>query len=256
MEKREILNKLLSILTKFLQINADFGKDYEQDRRLFRGLCNKSLSLDGIDKDFYELQDNLLKIELEEKKVVDASEFDFKGNICLWQGDITRLKIDAIVNAANSDFLGCFYPCHACIDNIIMSSSGFQMRNELLMLKQQKDYDMQKVKVSGAYNLPSKYVFHVAGPQVFARVSRKDEQDLKNCYLACLDKAKEMNLHSIAFCCISTGVYSFPNELASKIAIKAVKDWLAKENFDIKIVFNVFKDIDEEIYERGLQEEN
>ena len=251
MEKKKIVDKLLELLSKKLNLKIKPTGDYPQDRRLFRGVCNQLMPMD-LGDEFYKLQDELLQQELAEKEVFDVNLLSFKGNIALFKGDITTLKADAIVNAANDQFLGCFVPCHNCIDNVIMSASGFQMRNELARLKKQKNYDNEPVKITSGYNLPCRYVFHVAGPQIFGQVTEKDKQDLANCYLYCLDKAKEMGLKSIVFCCISTGVYSFPNELACEIAIKTVKDWQSKTKSNLKIVFNVFKDIDEEQYAQRL----
>lgn len=215
MKKQEILNELLNILIKHLKIKVAFGKNYEKDRMLFRGLCNQCLTLKGIDEKFYEIQDSLLSIEREEKGVVDVEDFEYKNNIALWQGDITRLQSDAIVNAANDEYLGCFVPCHNCIDNIIMSASGFQMREELFQMKKQPDFESQKVKVTKGYNLPSKFVFHVAGPEIFGEVSKTDQQHLARCYSDCLDKAQEMKLKNIAFCCNQQGfIHSQMNRLA------------------------------------------
>jgi O-acetyl-ADP-ribose deacetylase (regulator of RNase III) len=256
MTKQNLVTKLLDILTEYLKIDAVYGKDFDSDYRLFRGLCNQTLTLDGIDDNFYVLQDQLLKIMCEEKGVVDVQSLPNKNNICLWQGDITRLNADAIVNAANDQYLGCFVPCHSCIDNIIMSASGFQMRNELLAQKSQKDYAEQKVKVTSGYNLPCKFVFHVAGPQIFDRVHASDKIALAGCYTNCLDKAKELGLKSIAFCCISTGVYSFPNDEACKIAVESVKKWQKNNNFDILVIFNVYKDLDRYYYEQELSKQN
>lgn len=249
----KLLNELLDILTKYLKIDVEFGDDYKKDRQLFRGLCNQCLSLDGINKRFYELQDKILSKEREEKGTLDINTFEYKDNIALFKGDITTLKADAIVNAANDEYLGCFVPCHSCIDNVIMSASGFQMRNELLELKKKPDYTSQPVKVTSGYNLPCKFVFHIAGPQIYNEVTEKDIEDLNNCYINALDKAKEMGLKSIVFCCISTGIYAFPNELASDIAVYAVKKWLDDNRYDIKVVFNVFKDLDEVLYAKKLR---
>lgn len=214
------------------------------------------MTLKGIDEKFYTLQDELLSLERDEKDVVDVETLEYKNNIALYQGNITRLKADAIVNATNNEYLGCFLPCHNYIDNQIMSASGFQMREELLAIKKYKGYEQDPVKLTAGYNLPCKYVFHVAGPQIFGNVTKKDEQDLSMCYINCLDKAKEMKLNSIVFCCISTGVYSFPNDRACEIAIKSVKDWQKKNDYDIKVVFDVFLDIDKELYERNLRKAN
>lgn len=224
MNKAQILKKLLEILTKYLKIDVNFGKNYEKDRFLFRGLCNQCLSLDGIDEQFYSLQNQLLQLELKEENTVNVNSFEYKNTIALFKGDITTIKADAIVNAGNDEFLGCFVPCHSCIDNVIMSASGFQMRNELVELKKRADYNNMKVKVTKGYNLPCKYVFHVAGPQIFGAVQNQDKQALRDCYINCLNEAKAMKLKSIVFCCISTGLYSFPNQLACEIAVKAVKD--------------------------------
>lgn len=252
MEKQKILDELLEILTKHLKISVDFSEDYQQNRRLFRGLCNQCLTLKGIDEKFYKLQDELLSIEREEKGVINVQNLEYRNGVTLWQGDITRLNADAIVNAANNEYLGCFVPCHTCIDNIIMSASGFQMREELLILKENSDYERQKVKVTSSYNLPCKFVFHTAGPMVYGSVTKKDKKDLMQCYLNSLEEAKHRGINSIAFCCISTGLYLFPNKLACEIAVNSVKNWLIENNSKIKVVFNVFKDIDRELYEKEL----
>lgn len=252
MEKKKIIDKLLELLSKKLNLKIKPTGDYPQDRRLFRGVCNQLMPMD-LGDEFYKLQDELLQQEFTEKEVFDVNSLQFRDNIALFKGDITTLKADAIVNAANDQFLGCFVPCHKCIDNVIMSASGFQMRNELAELKKQKNYNSEPVKVTSGYNLPCKYVFHVAGPQIFGEVTEKDKQDLANCYHNSLNKAKEMGLKSIVFCCISTGVYSFPNELASEIAIKTVRGWLNESGYDLKVVFDVFQDTDEELYEQGLR---
>lgn len=138
MSNQELLNELLAILTKFLKVDANYGKDYQKDRALLRGLCNQQLHLDGIDERYYQLQDELLQRETQEKSVVNVNDFTYVDNLTTWQGDITRLGADAIVNAGNDEFLGCFVPCHPCIDNIIMSAAGFQMRNELADLKRRR----------------------------------------------------------------------------------------------------------------------
>ncbi len=202
------------------------------------------------------MQDELLTIEKEEKGIIDVNELKFKNNIALFQGDITTLKADAIVNAGNDEFLGCFVPCHDCIDNVIMSASGFQMRDELRELKNKRDYNLQPVKVTRGYNLPCKYVLHVAGPQICGVVKKNDEEALAKCYINSLNKAKELKLKTLVFCCISTGLYSFPNALACKIAVKSVRNWLNENGNEIKVVFNVFKDIDKELYDKELRREN
>ena len=197
MEKEEIVLKLLNILAKKLNITLNYG-DYKHNRLIFRGICNQ-LPPTKFNNEFYDLQDKLLSIERIEKGIVDVSDLLYKNNVAHSNGDITNLKADVIVNAANDEYLGCFVPCHNCIDNIIMSCAGFQMRNELLELKRQKDYDKQNVKVTRGYNLPCKYVFHIAGPIIYDNVSGKQKNDLKNCYLYCLDKAKEIVNKTVLF---------------------------------------------------------
>lgn len=254
MKKEEIVIKLLNLLENKLNISVKLG-DYKYNRQVFRGICNQLPPMD-LGRDFYTLQDELLTIEKSEKNIVDVNNLTFNANIAHFTGDITTVKADAIVNAANDNYLGCFVPCHNCIDNVIMSASGFQMRNELSELKKQSDYDKQIVKVTGGYNLPCHYVFHVAGPIIYGEVSNKDILDLKNCYISCLDRAKTMELKNIVFCCISTGEYHFPNELACEIAIETVKNWLQKNNYCLKVVFNTFKEIDKELYDERLWWEN
>lgn len=256
MTKEQIVRTLLKMFEKQLKQEILISNDYERNRKLFRGLCNMSLSLNGIDKQFYDLQDKLLQTVLKEKQIVDVEKLEFKNSIAHFNGDITTLKADVIVNAANDEYLGCFYPCHNCIDNVIMSASGFQMRNELLKLKSQPNYEEQKVKVTRGYNLPCRFVFHIAGPICYGEPTNQNEQDLANCYKYCLDKAKEMKLQNIVFCCISTGEYSYPNKKACKVAVKTVKNWLKNNDYCIKVVFNTFKQIDKEIYENELSREN
>ena len=256
MDKNAILNELLQIIAKYLKINIKISNNYTQNRQLFRGLCNQCLSLNGIDNKFYKLQDNLLSMEREEKGIVDVEQFVYKDNIVHINGDITTLKADAIVNAANDNYLGCFVPCHNCIDNVIMSAAGFQMREELFSLKDDKDYEKHKVKVTKGYNLPSTYVFHIAGPIVYGNVTKKNVEDLTNCYIYCLDKAKEMKLKNIVFCCISTGEFHFPNALACEIAVETVKKWLKENDNYINVVFNTFKKLDKKLYDDRLSKEN
>ena len=253
MDKKQLLNQLLKILTAHLQVQVSYGTDYASDRRLFRGLCNQCLTLDGIDEKFYFLQDELLGRERDEKGVVDVNTLPFENGMALFKGDITTLKADAIVNAANDQYLGCFEPNHGCIDNIIMSAAGFQMRNELLQLKGQPDYDRQKVKVTKGYNLPCRYVFHVAGPQITGAVTVRDEQALADCYWHALNQAQTMGLSNLVFCCISTGLYAFPHKLACEIAVSTVQKWLDKNQSSLKIIFNVYQDVDEELYAARLR---
>ena len=174
--------------------------------------------------------------------------------IALWQGDITTLKVDAIVNAANSGMCGCFSPLHNCIDNIVHSRSGIQLRLYCtdMMRKQGHEEATGKAKITPAFNLPSKYILHTVGPIITGRVTDNDCKLLASCYRSCLELASAYNLESIAFCCISTGVFRFPNELAAEVAVRTVRKYLQTETSIKKVIFNVFKDLDKEIYTRLL----
>lgn len=234
---------------------------YEQ-RRLLRSLMNARWP-GWASEEFYEMQDNLLTEEVEERGVVDAMllpviedeypcyEIKNSKRISLWQGDITRLKIDAIVNAANSQLLGCFVPCHGCIDNVIHSAAGIQLRNECaqIMAAQGHDEPTGKAKITKGYNLPAKHVIHTVGPIVGTEVTEKQKEQLKSCYLSCLKLAEKNGLKSIAFCCISTGEFHFPNKLAAQIAVETVDRHLSGSKLE-RVVFNVFKDEDLNVYRK------
>lgn len=169
----------------------------------------------------------------------------------IWQGDITRLNADAIVNAANSKMLGCFCPCHGCIDNAIHSAAGLQLRQECHELMQEQGHDEPtgKAKITNAYNLPCKYILHTVGPIISGELIKQDCELLEGCYCSCLELAAKSGLKSIAFCCISTGEFHFPNREAAEIALKTVSDFLTENSqVEIKIIFNVFKKIDYDIY--------
>ena len=172
----------------------------------------------------------------------------------LWQGDITTLQCDAIVNAANSGMTGCYVPGHRCIDNCIHTFAGVQLRSACarLMAKQGHEEPTGQAKLTPAFNLPCRYVLHTVGPIVTGRVTARDRALLASCYRACLTKAAEAGLESIAFCCISTGVFCFPNEDAAEIAVQTVKEFLQTPTTIKKVIFNVFKDLDKEIYTRLL----
>lgn len=220
------------------------------DYALFRALQNITMPV-NLSDDFYQRQDNVLQELLKTKLIVDSSSF--KDGITLHKGDITLIKADAIVNACNSQMLGCFVPGHHCIDNAIHSFAGLQVRRDMMeiMNKQGHDEPNGQVKVSDAYNLPSKYIFHTVGP-IYSGIHR-DEIDLYNCYYSCLRKADEMGLESIVFCSLSTGVFGYPIDKASDIAIKTAKAYLKEENKNIKkVIFDVFSDSDYEVYKNNL----
>lgn len=231
---------------------AQFPREETAQRRLLRSLMNVRRPM-PLSPDFLALQDELLSAEREEKGVVDAaalSEAPGHPGLAVWRGDITRLKADAIVNAANSALLGCFCPCHGCIDNAIHSAAGLQLREECrrLMARQGHEEPNGQAKLTKAYNLPARYVLHTVGPIVQGRVMERDREELAACYRSCLELAVEYGLESVAFCCISTGEFHFPNREAAEIAVKTVADFLRMPTSIKRVVFNVFKDIDEQIY--------
>ena len=207
-------------------------------------------------KDFLNIQDKYLQEEKTKKGVVSLADIPFmKSGIYLWKGDITRLSADAIVNAANSALLGCFVPCHGCIDNAIHSAAGIELRLECsrIMEKQKTKEPTGKAKITKAYNLPCRYVLHTVGPIVYGEVTKRNCDLLLDCYRSCLELAAEYQLKSIAFCCISTGEFHFPNKTAAEIAVQTVKDYQKKTSSDMEVIFNVFKDCDYEIYKQLLE---
>ena len=208
-----------------------------------------------VREEFLKIQDEYLKAETEKKGIVSLSDMqETHPDVYLWQGDITRLKVGAIVNAANSGMTGCYYPCHGCIDNVIHTYAGVQLRIECdeIMRKQGCPEPTGKAKITDSYNLPCEKVIHTVGPIVSGRLTEEHCALLKSCYTSCLALADEAGLESIAFCCISTGEFHFPNEAAAKIAIDTVFRYKEETKSSIKVVFNVFKDIDLEIYNRLL----
>lgn len=206
-----------------------------------------------VTEEFYQTQDALLQEMTEEKGVVDVDELTpcpKDKRLVLWQGDITTLKCDAIVNAANSQMLGCFSPCHGCIDNIIHTMAGVQLRlacNELMQAQGHEEPTGQ-AKITPGFNLPARFVLHTVGPIIEDDVTEEDERLLASCYRSCLTLAAENDCESIAFCCISTGVFRFPADRAAEIAVQAVRDFMKKKSSIRRVVFNVFKDSDLKIY--------
>mgnify|MGYP000058257515 FL=1 len=258
-EQLQYLNQfLLAEMPQFQeQANAVPDDDISQ-RRLLRSLMNVRPPL-PLSPDFLNVQDALLSAEALEKGIVDADRLppvSSDPRLAIWQGDITRLRTDAIVDADNSALLGCFVPCHGCIDNAIHSAAGLQLRDECyqLMLAQGHPEPNGSAKLTGGYNLPARYVLHTVGPIVQRRVSRKDRSDLAACYRSCLQLAAAHNLQSVAFCCISTGEFHFPNQEAAEIAVRTVKEFLNQQTSSIeKIIFNVFKNTDLKIYRHLLE---
>lgn len=184
---------------------------------------------------------------------VDTLEPVQRG-IYIWQGDITSLRCDAIVNAANSGMTGCYVPNHRCIDNCIHTFAGVQLRLDCakIMKKQGHEEPTGKAKITSAYNLPCRYILHTVGPIIGGRVTDRDCALLASCYRSCLELAAENELESVAFCCISTGEFHFPNDRAAKIAVDTVKEFLEQKTSVKKVIFNVFKDTDRDIYRKLL----
>ena len=207
-----------------------------------------------ISEEFLNVQDEFLSAETSSKTLTSPQDIkESKGRLMLWQGDITTLKVDAIVNAANSKLLGCFIPQHNCIDNVIHSAAGVQLRLECdrIMKTQGHDEAVGKAKITDAYNLPSGHVIHTVGPQIPQGLgpSQKDCDDLASCYRSCLEIADRYGLESIAFCCISTGVFNFPQDLAARIAMGTVEEYLKSNETTLNhVIFNVFTDRDYLIY--------
>lgn len=248
-----LINELIKENSRYS--NIVIPKNEVEQKALLRGLLNVRMPND-ISKEFLKIQDEYLQEECKSKGITELEDLEpIENDIYLWQGDITTLKCDAIVNACNCDLLGCFYPNHKCIDNAIHTFSGVQLRlacNEI-MVKQGHKEETGKAKITLAFNLPCKYVIHTVGPIVRGKLTEKDCDLLKSCYISSLEIAEKNCLNSIAFCCISTGEFHFPNDKASEIAINTVKEYKEKTHSKIKVIFNVFKDKDYEIYRKLLK---
>ena len=226
----------------------------EEKRRLLRSLMNLRPSA-PIGMEFLQVQDEYLQEEIRRKRITHIENLKPVGDgIFLWKGDITTLAIDAIVNAANRQMLGCFMPCHDCVDNAIHSYAGIQLRLECadLMRKQAADEKTGGAKITKAYNLPCRYVLHTVGPIIKTEPTLKDEKLLASCYQSCMELAEQNGVSSIAFCCISTGEFHFPNKRAAEIAVETVKKYQSHTANTIKVVFNVFKETDYRIYRKLL----
>jgi O-acetyl-ADP-ribose deacetylase (regulator of RNase III) len=208
-----------------------------------------------ISPEFQQMQDDYLTAENQARGVVALSDLaPIQEGLYLWRGDITRLAVGAIVNAANSGMTGCYQPCHSCIDNCIHTYAGIELRNfcDDLMEKQGHPEPTGTAKLTPAFNLPCDYVLHTVGPIVQGPLTEKHREQLASCYRACLELAEENHIPSVAFCCISTGVFMFPNEAAAEIAVKTVKKYRSETGSAIKVLFNVFKEQDLNIYQKLL----
>lgn len=225
-----------------------------EKRKFFRALVNVRMP-ETASKEFLKIQDEYLQEELRLKGTTDIADLTpLSSDIYLWQGDITTLKCEAIVNAANPQMLGCFCPNHGCIDNAIHTFAGVLLRQECagIMKAQKHSEPTGQAKMTKAYNLPCKYILHTVGPIVYGELTHRHEKQLSDCYRSCLTLADKNGLQSIAFCCISTGEFNFPNERAAEIAIKTVKEYKRQTGSKIKVIFNVFKDYDYECYAKLL----
>ena len=228
--------------------------DSERQKILLRGLMNVRRAY-PISEDFLQVQDEYLQSETAAKGVTDVAELTpIQPGLYLWQGDITTLKCDAIVNAANSGMTGCYIPNHRCIDNAIHTYAGVELRLACEELMEQQGFPEPagQAKITPAFNLPCQYVMHTVGPIIHGRVTKADKEMLASCYRSCLELAAENKLESVAFCCISTGEFHFPNEQAAQIAVETVKQFMNRKTSVKKVIFNVFKDLDKAIYEKLL----
>lgn len=242
--------------------DIEVPKDIDGKRRILRSLMNvrmpKDMSFDAI-----QVQDEYLLERAEEKGIVRLTDIpEIRDGLSIWQGDITRLEVDAIVNAANSQMLGCFVPMHTCIDNCIHTYAGIQLRAECsrqmnqLRIKYGTDYQQPTAvpMLTDAYNLPAKKVIHIVGPIVQYELTQELEKNLADCYKNTLDMCLENNIKSVAFCCISTGVFHFPGKRAAQLAVQTVIEWMKIHPKTIdRVIFNVFKDEDRQYYEEQLQ---
>lgn len=238
--------------------------DFDRKRQVLRGVLN-TLKPEGLSSKGKNDLDRLLQFELKEKTIYSQKDLinekfqDLEGTkIGMYQGDTTTLKLDAIVNAANSQMLGCFQPLHSCIDNVIHSGAGVQLRDDcdVIMKKQEHAEPTGYAKITRAYNLPSRFIIHTVGPIVKGVPGNKEIQHLKDCYSRCLDLCASISeIRSIAFCCISTGVFGYPKEAAADIAIGTVKEWVKEHPGAMDLVlFNVFTDKDRGLYKSLMEE--
>lgn len=249
-------------LIKELQKDESRNNNYpipadEQDQKdLLRALMNMWMPKE-LDDEFLKVQDEYLTEENKLAGITDVEDLkpiDKDGRLYLWQGDMTTLKVGAIVNPANSGMLGCFQPLHNCADNIIHSKAGLGLRYKCNCIMQSQGHEEPtgQAKITSAFNLPCEYIIHTVGPIVDRALTKDHEDLLSSSYKSCLEIAEENGIKSIAFCCISTGVFMFPNERAAKIAVATVKDYLKDHDGIEKVVFNVYKDLDLKIYSEVL----
>lgn len=252
----QMLRLITALLAEQPEYNPIKIPETAQERwRILRSLMNLRPPMPA-DPDFLALQDTFLQGETARKGITRVGDLSpLQEGLYLWQGDITTLQADAVVNAANSQLLGCFVPCHGCIDNAIHTYAGVQLRQACheLMLWQGTSEPAGTAKITLGYNLPADWVIHTVGPIVSGGLTPKHCGLLRSCYQACLALAEERGLQSLAFCCISTGEFRFPLEQAAAIAVKTVKTFMREARSLKKIVFNVYKDRDMNIYQSLLR---
>ncbi|MBY0757709.1 protein-ADP-ribose hydrolase [Sellimonas caecigallum] len=252
--------KRLYLIRELMKEDPKYGEmkipdDEQSQKNMLRALFNLRMP-EAADKEFLLIQDAYLQEEIRRKGITDLADLKpAQQDLYLWKGDITTLKCDAIVNAANSQMLGCFLPCHGCIDNAIHTYAGVQLRQACARIMEQQDQEEEtgKAKITSAFNLPSKYILHTVGPIIRGRLREEDKTLLESCYRSCLELAESYQLKSIAFCCISTGEFHFPNSIAAEIAVSTVKEYKGKTGSKMEVIFNVFKEEDYRIYERLLR---
>lgn len=259
-ERRHFLIQyLLKENTQYTDV--DIPTDEVSQKQLLRALMNVRPAVPASDE-FLDIQNAYLQEVNQTRGITKLSDllpkiYHDKGNIYLWRGDITTLGVDGIVNAANSGMTGCWQPCHACIDNCIHTYAGIQLRAECDRIMQEQGHEEPTgcAKITSAFNLPCRYVLHTVGPIIMSALTKKHCDLLASCYTSCLNLAAENDLHSIAFCCISTGVFHFPPEDAARIAFKTVMSWKRKTSYLMNVVFNVFSQKDESIYQSVFEGE-
>ncbi len=250
--RRFLIQELLKENEASYSVSVPEGE--QEEKQLLRGLMNIRPPR-RIGTDFLKIQDEYLQEETKQKGITEADSLTpVQDGLYLWQGDITTLRCDAIVNAANSGMTGCYVPNHRCIDNCIHSFAGIQLRVACGELIRRQGYEEPagRAKITPAYNLPCKYILHTVGPIITGRLTKADCDLLVSCYRSCLELAAQKGLESVAFCCISTGEFHFPNDRAAEIAVRTAKEFMKQKTSVRKVIFNVFKDLDKEIYGKIL----
>lgn len=255
-ERRIYLIKAL-LAEQSIHSILEIPKEECEQKKLLRSLFNLRPPMNST-KEFLAIQDEYLQEEIRQKGITDLINLNMiQPEIYLWQGDITTLRCDAIVNAANSQMLGCFIPCHNCIDNAIHTFAGIQLHIECAKQMKQQGHEEKtgKAKITPAFNLPCKYIIHTVGPIISEHLTKKDEELLASCYRSCLELAEKNKIKSIAFCCISTGEFHFPNYRATEIAIQTINEYKVQTKSRMEVIFNVFKNKDASIYKTLLKKD-